>query len=81
MGWAFERIDGSTAVFETSSSVCAWSNPELTRIERTLKIIPTPRWMDYSLWIEDITALKVTVAGKGSTYGDGTIRKTYQIQE
>jgi hypothetical protein len=56
-------------------------NPELTRIERTLEIIPTPRWLDYSLWIEEITALRVTVVGKGSTYGDGPIRRVYQLRQ
>jgi hypothetical protein len=55
-------------------------NSELTRVERTLEIIPTPRWLDYSLWIEDITALRVIVVGKGSTYADGPIRRVYQLQ-
>ncbi len=52
-------------------------NPVLTRIERTLEIIPTPRWLDYEFHIQAISAEKVEIVGHGSTYGDGPMRRTY----
>lgn len=50
------------------------------RIERTLEILPTPRWLDYELRIESVTASEVVVVGKGATYGDGPIRREYSMK-
>ena len=56
-------------------------NSTLTRLERTFEIIATPRWLDYSLRIEDITAERVTVVGRGLTYGDSVIKRIYMIRQ
>ncbi|MCK4794301.1 MAG: hypothetical protein KAV87_61810 [Desulfobacteraceae bacterium] len=53
-------------------------NPELTRIEEILDIIPTPRWLDYELLIESVTADSVVVTGRGTTYDDSPIRRAYK---
>ncbi len=50
----------------------------LTRIERVLEIIPTPRWLDYELHIDSISAREVVVRGQGS-YGDGLLRRQYSL--
>ena len=56
-------------------------NSTLTRIERTFEIIATPRWLDYSLRIEDITAERIIVVGRGLTYGDSVIKRIYMIRQ
>lgn len=53
-------------------------NPELTQIKETLDIIPTPRWLDYVLLIENITADSVVIVGRGATYDDNPIRRAYK---
>jgi len=53
-------------------------NPELTRIEETLDIIPTPRWLDYELLIEIVTADSIFVTGRGATYEDSPISRAYK---
>jgi hypothetical protein len=81
IGWGIRADDRFEGSFRDEPFGVFVVNPELTRIERTLEIIPTPRWLDYSLWIEELRALRVTVVGKGSTYGDGPIRRIYQLQQ
>lgn len=53
-------------------------NPELTRITEILDIIPTPRWLDYELLIESVTADSVVVVGHGATSHDSPIRRAYK---
>ncbi|MDT7602680.1 MAG: hypothetical protein QOF61_677 [Acidobacteriota bacterium] len=50
----------------------------LSAVERTLEIISTVRWRDYEVRIESVTTDKVVLTGKGATYGDSAIRRTYQ---
>ena len=49
------------------------------RVERVLEMMPTPRWYDYTMWIEKASAYQVTIAGKGATYGDQRFHKTYMV--
>ncbi len=51
----------------------------LSRVERALDVMPTPRWNDFHIWIDTLTPYRVTVLGRGSTYGDGPIRRVYEI--
>ncbi len=51
----------------------------LTKIERTLDIFATPRWFDYQLNIESSSIDEVTIVGKGKTYGDQEMRRTYKL--
>src|SRR5688500_259116 len=44
-------------------------DPTLTRVDRVLDIMPTPRWGDYRFWIEKLTNEEVIVRGRGDTYG------------
>ncbi|MCD4707824.1 MAG: hypothetical protein K8S62_08800 [Candidatus Sabulitectum sp.] len=53
-------------------------NPELTCITEILDIIPTPRWLDYELLIESVTADSVVVVGRGATSHDSPIRRAYK---
>jgi hypothetical protein len=51
----------------------------LTRVERVIDVVPTPRWGDYRFWIEAITGVEVIVRGQGGTYGDHPLRRAYVI--
>jgi hypothetical protein len=42
----------------------------LSRIIKVLKIVATPRWLDYGFRFEEVTADTIVVRGQGSTYGD-----------
>jgi hypothetical protein len=42
----------------------------LSRIIKVLKIVSTPRWLDYRFRFQEVTADTIIVSGKGSTYGD-----------
>jgi hypothetical protein len=52
-------------------------NDSLTRIVRTLEIIPTPRWLDYAMRIDRVTVDSVFVRGEGATYRDGPMVRSY----
>jgi hypothetical protein len=49
------------------------------RIVKVLDMFNTPRWLDYELKIKRVSLSKVTVSGRGASYGDGPITKTYDI--
>jgi hypothetical protein len=81
IGWgirADRRFDGN---FRDELFGVFVVNNELTRIDRTLEIIPTPRWLDYSLRVDEIVPWQVTVVGRGATYGDGAIRRVYRLEQ
>ena len=42
----------------------------LGRIEKVIKVLPTPRWLDYSFRIASLSADAIVITGKGVTYGD-----------
>lgn len=50
----------------------------LTRIERVLEVIKTPRWLDDEMHIDSISARNVVVRGPGS-YGDCPLRRKYSL--
>lgn len=53
------------------------ADSSLMGIARTLEILPTRRWRDYELLIERLTGDSVIISGKGATYGDGPMRRSY----
>ena len=48
-------------------------------VVEVLDIFNTPRWADYEIEITRASPSKVTVRGRGATYGDQPIGKTYDI--
>jgi hypothetical protein len=50
----------------------------LTRVERVLEIMPTPRWGDFEIGIATLTADRVTVFGRGG-YSDNDMRRVFEI--
>lgn len=53
------------------------ANDSLTRILRTLEVIPSRRWRDYSFRIARLTADSVTIEGTGDTYGNDRLVRAY----
>ena len=54
-------------------------NIDQKRILKVLDMFNTPRWADYEIKITRASPSKVTVRGRGATYGDQPIEKTYDI--
>lgn len=54
-------------------------NIDQKRIVRVLDMFNTPRWADYEIKIKRASPSKVTVRGRGASYGDQPIEKTYDI--
>src|SRR5262245_17253164 len=52
-----------------------------SQVTTILDVFNTPRWNDYQLKIERVSSSKVTVNGRGATYGDQPITKTYMVRE
>jgi len=52
-------------------------NDSLTRVLQVIDTIPTPRWLDYDLRFERVTPDSIIVVGKGATYGDAPLRRSY----
>ena len=52
-------------------------NDSLTRILRTLDIMPTRRWLDYEWRVARISMDSVFLSGRGATYGDAPQKKAY----
>jgi hypothetical protein len=50
-------------------------------ITKVLDMFNTPRWGDYEIRIKRTSRSRVTVNGRGATYGDGPIERTYNIDE
>jgi hypothetical protein len=61
--------------FEDQLHVVALLDSTLSRVEHVLDMRPTPRWSDYSFWIDRVTPKRqIIVRGRGSTYGDQPLR-------
>ena len=55
------------------------ANDSLTRIVRTIDVFPTPRWRDYSVRIVRLTPDSVRIEGRGASYGDHPLNRTYPL--
>ena len=53
------------------------ANEELTALERAVDIFPTVRWGDYEVRIQSSNENTVTIVGRGATYGDSPMKRTY----
>ena len=54
-------------------------NVNQNRIVKVLDMLNTPRWADYEIKIKRASPSEVTVRGRGASYGDQPIEKTYNI--
>jgi len=52
-------------------------DPLLTQVVEVLDQLPTPRWRDTRMWIEDVDADSVTIAWQSETYRDEPFRRSY----
>jgi hypothetical protein len=53
-------------------------NETMTRVDRVVDVFPTPRWLDYEVHFGRVTADSVEIVGRGATYSDGPMRRTYK---
>lgn len=53
------------------------ANDSLTRVLRTVALIPTRRWLDYDVRLDRVTADSIYVVGQGATYGDQPFHGAY----
>ena len=51
----------------------------LTCVEQVVDVFPTPKWHDFELWIEVHGPETITIRGRGITYHDSLVTKTYTI--
>jgi len=56
-------------------------NANRNRILKTLDVFNTPRWNDYELKIKSVTPFKIVVKGRGTTYGDQPLTKSYTLEK
>ena len=80
IGWGIRPDRRFSGSFRDELFGIFLANTELTKIDRVLELIPSPRWADYEFHVERITSEQVTIVGKGSTYGDGPIRRVYRLE-
>lgn len=52
-------------------------NDSLTRILRTVDVIPTPRWLDFEMRVEAVTRDSIHIRGQGATHGDAPFSRAY----
>ncbi|HJQ20635.1 MAG TPA: hypothetical protein VJ867_09825 [Gemmatimonadaceae bacterium] len=55
-------------------------NDSLTRIVRTLDVLPSARWRDYSVRIVTLTADSVVIESKNATYGNIGWDRAYALE-
>lgn len=48
-----------------------------SQVERTVDMLPTPRWHDYKVWISEYDMQSATLKGHGATYKDQPLEKRY----
>jgi hypothetical protein len=70
IGWGIRRDRNFSGDFSDELYGFFVVDPSLSRIIKVLKIVATPRWLDYSFRFEKVTADAIIVRGQGSTYGD-----------
>jgi hypothetical protein len=80
IGWGIRPDSRFSGSFRDELFGIFLADTELTKIDRVLELIPSPRWGDYEFHVERITHEQVTIVGKGSTYGNGPIRRMYRLE-
>jgi len=48
-------------------------------VEATVDVFATPRWQDYELWIDSYDMEKITIRGRGATYHESAVTKSFQV--
>jgi hypothetical protein len=70
IGWGIRKDRNFSGDFSDELYGFFVLDSSLSRIIKVLKIVATPRWLDYSFRFEEVTADTIIVKGQGSTYGD-----------
>ena len=70
IGWGIRQDRSFSGDFSDELFGFFVLDASLSRIIKVLKIVSTPRWLDYRFRFQEVTADTIIVSGKGSTYGD-----------
>lgn len=70
IGWGIRQDRSFSGDFSDELYGFFVLDTSLSRIIKVLKIVTTPRWLDYRFRFQEVTADTIIVSGKGSTYGD-----------
>jgi hypothetical protein len=70
IGWGIRKDRTFSGDFSDELYGFFVMDASLGRILQILKIVATPRWLDYGYRFEEVTANTIIVRGQGSTYGD-----------
>ena len=70
IGWGIRQDRSFSGDFSDELFGFFVLDASLSRIIKVLKIVATPRWLDYRFRFEAVTVDTIIVSGKGSTYDD-----------
>ena len=70
IGWGIRKDRNFSGDFSDELFGFFVLDASLSRIIKVLKTVATPRWLDYSFRIEEVTADTIVMRGQGGTYGD-----------
>lgn len=77
LGWGIRADRTFKGSFEDELFGLFLVDGSLSRVEKVLDFIPTPRWHDTEMRIISVDATKAVVEAKGETYGIKSLRREY----
>ena len=81
VGWGVRGDHTFHGSWEDELFIVMMLDSSLTRIVRVFEVLPSPRWLDFTISIESMAGDSLVVAGEGATYGDGPIRRAYALTD
>jgi len=77
LGWGIRADRDFKGSFEDELFGLFLVDESLSRVEKVMDCIPTPRWYDTEMRITRIDATKAVLEAKGETYGIKSLRREY----
>jgi hypothetical protein len=77
LGWGIRADRDFKGNFEDELFGLFLVDESLSRVEKVMDFIPTPRWYDTEMRITSIDATKAVLEAKGETYGIKSLRREY----
>ena len=79
LGWGIRADRTFRGSFEDELFGLFLVDESLSRIEKVLDFVPTPRWYDTEMRITRLDASQATLQGRGETYGNILFRRKYDM--
>ncbi|MCA1565417.1 MAG: hypothetical protein LC803_07240 [Acidobacteria bacterium] len=77
LGWGIRADRTFRGNFEDELFGLFLVDESLSKVEKVMDFIPTPRWYDTEMRIISVDATKAVVEAKGETYGVKSLRREY----